>query len=206
MDINEKAIKIILLGETGVGKTNLINVFIGSKFALNTLSTMTCYSYEGKYKYKNEFYNYTIWDTAGQEKYRSLNKIFVRDAQIIILVYSIIDRASFNELNFWLQYAKENKGDDDYILGLVGNKSDLFLNETVTEEEVMKFASDKKIKFVITSALEKCDNYIKFVNGLIKDYIKIFIKNKNEKNENPNDLSISINNESTLAEKKKCCK
>ena len=204
--MEENDIKIILLGETGVGKTNLIAVFLGAKFNENTLSTMACYSYSGKYQHKKKSYNYTIWDTAGQEKYRALNKMFVRDAQIIILVYSIIDRSSFKELDYWLQYAKENKGDDDYILGLVGNKSDLFLNETVTEEEGMKFASDKKIKFVITSALEKCDNYIKFVNGLIKDYIKIFIKNKNEKNENPNDLSISINNESTLAEKKKCCK
>ena len=204
--MEENDIKIILLGETGVGKTNLIAVFLGAKFKEDTLSTMACYSYSGKYQHKKKSYNYTIWDTAGQEKYRALNKMFVRDAQIIILVYSIIDRSSFKELDYWLQYAKENKGDDDYILGLVGNKSDLFLNETVTEEEGMKFASDKKIKFVITSALEKCDNYIKFVNGLIKDYIKIFIKNKNEKNENPNDLSISINNESTLAEKKKCCK
>ena len=205
MDINEKAIKIILLGETGVGKTNLINVFIGSKFALNTLSTMTCYSYEGKYKYKNEFYNYTIWDTAGQEKYRSLNKIFVRDAQIIISVYSIVDRSSFNELNFWLQYAKENKGDDDYILGLVGNKSDLFLNETVTEEEGTKFASDNKIKFAITSALQNSINFTSLVNELIGDYIDKFILNESKNKDNFRSTSISINNQNRKNGKKKCC-
>ena len=205
MDINEKAIKIILLGETGVGKTNLINVFIGSKFALNTLSTMTCYSYEGKYKYKNEFYNYTIWDTAGQEKYRSLNKIFVRDAQIIILVYSIIDRSSFNELNFWLQYAKENKGDDDYILGLVANKSDLYDEETVTEEEGIKFASDNKIKFALTSALKNSINFTSFVNELIGDYIDKFILNESKNKDNFRSTSISINNQNRKNGKKKCC-
>ena len=205
MDINEKAIKIMLLGETGVGKTNLINVFIGSKFALNTLSTMTCYSYEGKYKYKNEFYNYTIWDTAGQEKYRSLNKIFVRDAQIIILVYSIVDRSSFNELNFWLQYAKENKGDDDYILGLVANKSDLYDEETVTEEEGIKFASDNKIKFAITSALQNSRNFTSFVNELIGDYIDKFILNESKNKDNFRSTSISINNQNRKNGKKKCC-
>ena len=205
MDINEKAIKIILLGETGVGKTNLINVFIGSKFALNTLSTMTCYSYEGKYKYKNEFYNYTIWDTAGQEKYRSLNKIFVRDAQIIILVYSIIDRSSFKELDYWLQYAKENKGDDDYILGLVANKSDLYDEETVTEEEGIKFASDNKIKFAITSALQNSINFTSFVNELIGDYIDKFILNESKNKDNFRSTSISINNQNRKNGKKKCC-
>ena len=205
MDINGKDIKIILLGETGVGKTNLINVFIGSKFAPNTLSTMTCYSYEGKYKYKNEFYNYTIWDTAGQEKYRALNKMFVRDAQIIILVYSIINRASFKELDYWLQYAKENKGDDDYILGLVANKSDLYEEETVTEEEGIKFASDNKIKFAITSALQNSINFTSFVNELIGDYIDKFILNESKNKDNFRSTSISINNQNRKNGKKKCC-
>ena len=185
MDINEKAIKIILLGETGVGKTNLINVFIGSKFALNTLSTMTCYSYEGKYKYKNEFYNYTIWDTAGQEKYRSLNKIFVRDAQIIILVYSIVDRSSFNELNFWLKYAKENKGDDDYILGLVGNKSDLFLNETVTEVKKEIDGLKELIKDLKNSILEIKKNITGNNNTI---FMKFGNESNNEQKNNNDNL------------------
>ena len=132
--MEENDIKIILLGESGVGKTNLIAVFFGAQYNENSLSTMACYSYNGKYQHKKKSYNYSLWDTAGQEKYRALNKMFVRDAQIIILVYSIIDRNSFKELDFWLEYAKENKGDDDYILALVANKSDLYDEETVTEE------------------------------------------------------------------------
>ena len=203
--MEENDIKIILLGETGVGKTNLIAVFLGAKFNENTLSTMACYSYSGKYQHKKKSYNYAIWDTAGQEKYRSLNKIFVRDAQIIILVYSIIDRSSFKGLDYWLQYAKENKGDDDYILGLVANKSDLYDEETVTEEEGIKFASDNKIKFAITSALKNSINFTSFVNELIGDYIDKFILNESKNKDNFRSTSISINNQNRKNGKKKCC-
>ena len=203
--MEENDIKIILLGETGVGKTNLIAVFLGAKFNENTLSTMACYSYSGKYQHKKKSYNYAIWDTAGQEKYRALNKMFVRDAQIIILVYSIIDRSSFKELDYWLQYAKENKGDDDYILGLVANKSDLYDEETVTEEEGIKFASDNKIKFAITSALKNSINFTSFVNELIGDYIDKFILNESKNKDNFRSTSISINNQNRKNGKKKCC-
>ena len=203
--MEENDIKIILLGETGVGKTNLIAVFLGAKFNENTLSTMACYSYSGKYQHKKKSYNYAIWDTAGQEKYRALNKMFVRDAQIIILVYSIIDRSSFKELDYWLQYAKENKGDDDYILGLVANKSDLYDEETVTEEEGIKFASDNKIKFAITSALKNSRNFTSFVNELIGDYIDKFILNESKNKDNFRSTSISINNQNRKNGKKKCC-
>ena len=203
--MEENDIKIILLGETGVGKTNLIAVFLGAKFNKDTLSTMACYSYSGKYQHKKKSYNYAIWDTAGQEKYRALNKMFVRDAQIIILVYSIIDRSSFKELDYWLQYAKENKGDDDYILGLVANKSDLYDEETVTEEEGIKFASDNKIKFAITSALKNSINFTSFVNELIGDYIDKFILNESKNKDNFRSTSISINNQNRKNGKKKCC-
>ena len=203
--MEENDIKIILLGETGVGKTNLIAVFLGAKFKEDTLSTMACYSYSGKYQHKKKSYNYAIWDTAGQEKYRALNKMFVRDAQIIILVYSIIDRSSFKELDYWLQYAKENKGDDDYILGLVANKSDLYDEETVTEEEGIKFASDNKIKFAITSALRNSIKFTSFVNELIGDYIDKFILNESKNKDNFRSTSISINNQNRKNGKKKCC-
>ena len=203
--MEENDIKIILLGETGVGKTNLIAVFLGAKFNKDTLSTMACYSYSGKYQHKKKSYNYAIWDTAGQEKYRALNKMFVRDAQIIILVYSIIDRSSFKGLDYWLQYAKENKGDDDYILGLVANKSDLYDEETVTEEEGIKFASDNKIKFAITSALQNSINFTSFVNELIGDYIDKFFLNESKNKDNFRSTSISINNQNRKNGKKKCC-
>ena len=91
----KKDIKIILLGETGVGKTNLINVFFGLKFQDQIDSTLASYCNEGKFNYNNESYNYAIWDTAGQEKFRAISKLFIRDAQIILIVYSIINRKTF---------------------------------------------------------------------------------------------------------------
>ena len=201
--MEQKGIKIILLGEAGVGKTNLIMVYFGSSFQGNSLSTMSCSSFDGNIKYKKKVYNYSLWDTAGQERYRSLNKMFVRDAHIILLVYSIIDRNSFSQLNFWLNYLKENKSDDNYILGLVANKNDLFEIETVTEEEGEQFASDNNIEFVSTSAFSDSKSFKTFVNKLIIEYIENFVENAN--NQNTNNKNIKINNKNKNDNTKKGC-
>jgi len=119
-------IKIILLGESGVGKTNLIYAFLNYGFQENPGCTLASFSFEAEYNYKNKSYTYTIWDTAGQEQYRSINKIFIRDSKIILIVYSIDNRKSFNEVDFWIKYVKENLKDDKYIIALVANKNDLY--------------------------------------------------------------------------------
>ena len=125
-DIDEDDIKIILLGQSGVGKTNLINVFFGKQFQKDAFTTSTSYCFNGEYNYNNIPYRYNIWDTAGQEKYKSINKMLIRGTKIILIVYSIIDKSSFDEIDFWINYVKENLGDDKYIMGLVANKSDLY--------------------------------------------------------------------------------
>ena len=206
MALDEKGIKIILLGETGVGKTNLMRVFMGEKFEINTLATLTCYSFYGKFEYNKEFYKYSLWDTAGQERYRALNKMFVRDAKIIILVYSIIDRNSFVQLDFWLKFTKENKGDDNYIIGLVGNKTDLFEVETVTDDEGQKYASDNKLDYELTSAKLNPAGFKNFANKLIAEYINTFILHNNNIGQNQKKDNIKLNNKNKDdKEKKKCC-
>ena len=134
MDINQ-GIKIILLGESGVGKTNLINAFFNYEFEKNPDSTIASFGLEREYKYKNSSYTYTIWDTAGQEKYRSINKMIIRGSKIILIVYSIISRQSFNEINFQMNFIKENLGNDKCIIALVANKSDLYEKQIVMDEE-----------------------------------------------------------------------
>ena len=96
-------IKVILLGDTGVGKTSIILRYSTNKFDENGLSTIgsnftkkTVKSEEDK----NE-YILNIWDTSGQEKYRAVTKLFVQDSNIVILVYSIDNKESFNILDFW---------------------------------------------------------------------------------------------------------
>ena len=103
--------KVVLLGEPGVGKTCIIARFINNTFEENLIST-TGASYAGKTMTFDEFggksIKFEIWDTAGQEKYRSLTKIFYKDAGAAILVYDITRQDSFDEIKkYWLQQIKE---------------------------------------------------------------------------------------------------
>ena len=103
--------KVVLLGESGVGKTSIISRFINDTFE-EGLVTTTGASYAGKdmaFKdYNNQVVRFEIWDTAGQEKYRSLTQIFYKDSQIAILVYDITNEESFDEIEkYWYQQLKE---------------------------------------------------------------------------------------------------
>ena len=197
----KKDIKIILLGETGVGKTNLINAFFGLKFQDQIDSTLASYCNEGKFNYNNESYNYAIWDTAGQEKFRAISKLFIRDAQIILIVYSIINRKTFEQVNFWLNLVKENLENNTYILGLVANKIDLYEHQIVMDEEGKKIAKENNIDFLITSALKSPETFRKFVNKLLVKYIE------KEGQKMGNNDSIKINGDiKNKKNKKQCCK
>ena len=205
-DKNENSsVKIILLGESGVGKTNLINAFFGGKFEENSITT-TSSCFEGKIAYKNNFYNYNIWDTAGQEQYRAINKLFLRNAKIILIVYSIDNRNSFNEINYWINSVKENLGDDKYIMALVANKSDLYDSQEVEKEEGQEAAKNYGIEFLSTSALNDRKRFQEFVNELIKKYIEKYIQTEQNAN-NSGNKNIIINDKTNKDKNinKKCC-
>ena len=153
MEENSQAIKIILLGETSVGKTNLINAYCDLDFNSNPESTLISSCIEKDYKYENKSYNCILWDTAGQEKYRAVNKFIIRGSKIVLIVYSIDNKKSFNEVDFWINYVKENVGDDKYIMALIANKSDLYDYQEVEKEEGQETAKKYGIKFLSTSAL-----------------------------------------------------
>ena len=106
-----QVVKVVLLGESSVGKTSIISRFIDDAFNQNSITT-TVASYATKrmmFKdYKNQIIKFEIWDTAGQEKYRSLTQIFYKDASIAILVYDITNESSFEEMqNYWYEQIKE---------------------------------------------------------------------------------------------------
>jgi small GTP-binding protein len=110
---NAIELKIILVGEVGVGKTSIIHRFILNDFKLHIDSTTSVSSYTSKTikfdKYNDKSFKYDIKDTAGQERFRSLTKIFFKGSDIAILVYDITNRNSFEELkNFWYKEVKDN--------------------------------------------------------------------------------------------------
>ena len=154
-DDNAKSVKAVLLGESGVGKTCIIARFINNTFENNIMST-TGASYAGKTmtfdEYQGKCIKFEIWDTAGQEKYRALTKIFYKDAKVAILVYDITRKESFEEIKtYWYNQIKES-APKDIVIGIAANKCDLYDNETVSEDEARAFADEIGAVFKLTSA------------------------------------------------------
>ena len=162
-------IKVILVGEMATGKTSLINTAIGLEFQEKVPSTTSNSIMNKTVEIEGKPYTVNLWDTIGQEKYRALTKIFMKDAKIIIYVYDITNLHSFNELKFWFEFTKEVINDDT-VLAVVGNKSDLFLKELVKEEEGKKLAKEMGYEFALTTAKNPMI-FCKFLEKLVEMYI-----------------------------------
>ena len=201
---DDKGIKIVLLGEAGVGKTNLIQVSIGKKFDDNTSSTLTGSYVEKEYIFENKRYVFDLWDTVGQELYRSLSKLFIKNSKIVIIVFAINSRPSFEQIDFWYNSVKESLGNDGYITALVGNKSDLYEDpEAIPDEEMEKKAKEMNLKLKITSACKDAEGFKSFLNELMEDYIKMY-KPEGVKDYDKTKFKIGGDKSKTKG-KKKCC-
>ena len=152
-----ESLKVVLLGDSGVGKTSIINRFANNIFESKYMSTLTSAYFTKTMKFDDfggKELKFELWDTAGQERYRAVTKILYKDAQVIILVYDITRIDSFNEVkNYWYNQVKENCP-KSIILGLAGNKADLFENENVTEEQGKNLAEEIGAIFKLTSSYE----------------------------------------------------
>ena len=198
--MTDEEIKVILIGESGTGKTSLINAAIGLQFKENLESTTTNSFYSKKVKINNKEYVLNLWDTIGQEKFRSLTKIFVKDSKIVLLVYDITRKQTFNELNFWYKMILDILGEET-ILGICGNKQDLFVKEQVKEETAKKYAEEKKIPFKLTSAKNPL-TFNKFLEELVVKYVQ---KNGGGGKNNNSGGKIDLKKKDKNNEKKKFC-
>ena len=152
-DKDLETLKIVLIGESGVGKTSIISQFIDQIFQNDqqstiggTFSTKTIKCGNGK------ILKLEIWDTAGQERYRSVTKMFYKDANAAILVYDITNKFSFEELQkYWIEQVKESSP-RNIILAIAANKSDLIEYEQVDEGAARQFAKENDALFAVTSA------------------------------------------------------
>ena len=191
-------VKVILIGDSGVGKTSLINAAGGGSFNPIEPATITASYILKPMKINNKNYNLNIWDTIGQENLRALTKIFFKSSKIVIFVYDITKKYTFESLNGWVNDVKEIIG-DDIIKGVIGNKTDLYLNEEVKDEEGEEFANSINAKFKTTSAKCEPKGFSEFLEELLIEYIK-----ENDKNNN-ND-SIELNKKDVQKKNtKKCC-
>jgi small GTP-binding protein len=167
-----KEIKAILLGDVGVGKTNLINVSVGMAFDKNEKSTISNSFVTKKTTINKQKYNIDLWDTAGQEKYYQITKIFFKGSNVIIFVYDVTSKSSFEGLSKWMDMAKETT-DGQYVCGIVGNKNDLYLQAKVDEKEARDLAESKGYKFKLVSAFKDPKGIQDFIDDLAKDYINM---------------------------------
>ena len=153
MDEEKNIIKIVVVGESGVGKTSLITQFIDNFFDEEIQAT-TGASFSAKtLSFDNgKSVKIQIWDTAGQERYRSLTKIFFKNSAAVAFIYDITNQSTFEEIkNYWFTQIRES-APEDIVKALVANKYDLFDKEEVDEESARQLAEENNTLFFLTSA------------------------------------------------------
>ena len=194
-------IKVILVGESGTGKTSLINATMGLKFQEHLETTASNNFSSKKITINNKEYVLNLWDTIGQEKFRSLTKIFIKDSKIVLLVYDITVLKTFKELDYWYKIIHDILGDEP-VVGICGNKQDLISQEQVKEEDAKKYAEEKNLPFKLTSAKNPF-SFNKFLEEMVKKYVeKSGGKVGNDTKQGGGKININDKNQK---EKKKCC-
>ena len=176
LEENKMRVKLILLGDIGVGKSSIIQRYNEDIFHEEKESTYNSYFIEKEIKINDQRIILELWDTAGQEQYRSVTKIFVKNSKIIILVYDITSKKSFESLNYWYDYIVKELG-PNVILGLAGNKTDLIFDdifeEEVSPEKGKEYASQIGANFSLLSAKESSIEIRDLINALVTKYLDI---------------------------------
>lgn len=196
----KNTIKIIVVGSMAVGKTCLITHYQTGKFLQKSHQLVVHHLFKKKKIINGIKYTLNLWDTAGQEKYDSLTKMFTKNANIIILVYSIVDKQSFLDLGKWLKLVKDINGEDGYIIGIAANKSDLYKNSVVSDSQGQEYARKIKAIWKSTSAKEEDRG----INILIDELVQIYVK-MDKDNNNPQGLKLN-NNKKNKKREGGCCK
>ena len=218
-------LKLIVVGNQNTGKSCILNRFVNETFDESYQATIGMDFFSKNVSIHGQDVRLILYDTAGQEKYRSLIPMYIRDTQIILLIYDITDRESFNSIPVWLKEVLNVKN-TDVIFALIGNKMDLTAKREVSFEEGQKLASNNKFIFQEVSA-KSGENFSKLFEEQIYEeiynrYQHEFGENDNmdeyeDNNENDNNHknsdnknkvrlgSDNMNNDDNIKKKKKCC-
>lgn len=143
----------MLIGDSGVGKSNLLSRFTTNDFNMESKSTIGVEFATRTIEVEGKKIKAQIWDTAGQERYRAITSAYYRGAVGALIVYDISKPSSYENCNHWLTELREN-ADDNVAVGLIGNKSDLDHLRAVPTDEARNFAQENQLLFTETSALK----------------------------------------------------
>ena len=205
------SIKVTMVGNVGVGKTCIVKRLVKNEYDESGKSTVGANYSKYEIYLDNKKIILDIWDTAGQEKFRSMGRHFYKNSNIIVIVYDITKKESFDDIKtFWYDNIKEN-AEKYKVIGIVGNKYDLFdkegveiIDDNVVKEFVDKIKSDEDSK-IISMNVSALNGYnIKMLfNDLVKQYLEkeFNILIQNNILEKGNTVNLGKNKE----KKNKCC-
>ncbi|KAL1535572.1 Ras-related protein Rab2BV [Salvia divinorum] len=145
--------KIVLIGDSGVGKSNILSRFTRNEFCLESKSTIGVEFATRTLQVEGKTVKAQIWDTAGQERYRAITSAYYRGAVGALVVYDLTKRQSFDNVQRWLRELRDH-ADSNIVIMLAGNKSDLNHLRAVAEHDAQLFAEKEGLSFLETSALE----------------------------------------------------
>ena len=152
MENKKIKVKLILVGETTVGKTSIINQYIDKTFKEEYMMTIGKEKSLKNINLEGKEVSLEICDTAGQIDYRAINKIFMKNTDIALIVYDITNKKSFEELTNWIYSVNEANNNKNVIFGIAANKSDLYEQRVVNKKEGEEFAKNNNALFFETSA------------------------------------------------------
>lgn len=201
-------LKIVLIGDSGVGKTNLLSRFTRDQFNPDSKSTIGVEFATKTLEIEGKTVKAQIWDTAGQERYRAITSAYYRGAIGALLLYDVTAALTFNSLSKWLQELREN-ADSNIVVMLVGNKCDLQELRAVSTDEGVDFSKSENLLFIETSARDSTNVQESFTT-LITEVVRRLSKNdlkEGGKTGIPNqpEKGVSITQQDNNNEKKGCC-
>ncbi len=197
--------KLIFLGDQNVGKSSILNRFLNDTFVEEYQATIGLDFQSKNVQIENQDIHLLLYDTAGQEKFRSLIPMYTRDANIILLVYDITNKESFNNLSLWLKDLT-NINFDEVIFCIVGNKIDLSDKRVVEKEEGEKFGEEHDFIFQEVSAKTGEGFSELFYQNLFEKIRTKFRPSGQQPATEVNDIKFNIDQEEKkIMPKKKCC-
>ncbi|KAM7421423.1 hypothetical protein PAMA_015518 [Pampus argenteus] len=161
--------KVVLIGDSGVGKSNLLSRFTRNEFNLESKSTIGVEFATRSIQVEGKTVKAQIWDTAGQERYRAITSAYYRGAVGALLVYDIAKHLTYENAERWLKELQDH-ADSNIVIMLVGNKSDLRHLRAVPTDEAKAFAEKHGLSFLETSALDSSNVELAFQTILTAIY------------------------------------
>ncbi len=197
--------KLVIIGDSGVGKTGIMNRYLHNNFNEHSKSTIGVEFGTKKSIIDNSVIRAQIWDTAGQEKYKSITSAYYKGAKAAIIVYDITNRLSFDNIDKWISEIKAN-ADKNIILVICGNKCDLSDKRVISLDESLDKSSNNNLILFETSAKTgyNIDQAFDVISASVYKEYKQMIDEEN-KDTISIDKNIDILNDKEKKEKKTCC-